>query len=807
MALVYLSIALVLGIYFGSQVPIPFDTALLAISIALFPAILLLVLRARRKPRHSGAIILGFICIALFIGGGLRFGTVPDGDDLQKYIGEENVTATGVIVEEPEATNTSVKLILSINEIDGEEASGILLVRTARYPSLEYGDLLSITGDLELPADDLDGFDYRAFLKRQGIYTTMYYPHVELVSKGQGPQPWQALYSFRHRLGEALSQSLPEPQGSMARAIILGLRHDIPPSLYEDFQRSGTAHLLAISGLHMSIIAGIILSVCVRLFGRHRPTYFIVTLGILWIYAILAGMSPSVMRAAMMISLYLLGAHLGRQRSGLPAVTFAAAVMVAIDPKILWEIGFQLSFGAVLGLILLAPAFQELLSRTRAPRLLADSFAYSLGAIVATLPLVAYYFGYVSLVSLLATFLATLALPAIIVVTVIVAFIGLFSPPAARIIGWIDWLLLKYTISVVQGFAAVPYASIELSKVKPWLVWLYYALLAAAMWVGSKIKRRLPGRNDDIAVLFDAPSLSSPAKWSVAILSIIAMLIWAAVFTAPDTGKLQVSVLDIGQGDAILVKSPSNQYILIDGGSAPELACLRLGETLPFWKHSIDMVVLTHGHDDHVGGLVEVLRRYDVEQILYSALYPVEETIRGEFDGKVAPPYEEFCEVIAGKGLEYTEARVGQTIDLGDGATIEVLNPPSDLVEGTDSDIDNNSVVLRVAMGEISFLLTGDLYWDGELYLVCERSTLDSTVLKVCHHGSKSSSRQYFLDAVSPYAAAISVGADNRFGHPGEEVVERLTDCVGDGLVFQTSERGTITFTTDGRRLWVETER
>jgi competence protein ComEC len=806
MKLVYISLAFVLGIYCGSRFYIPPGNGLLIIAALPFIAVVLQIIRIKFRPRGFGAFAILVACTIAFMLGTARFAAAPSGDDLQQYVGLEKVSVTGVVVEEPEATNTSVKMTVSVREIDGEEASGTMLVRTARYPTIEYGDMLRIYGDLELPSDDLEGFDYRAYLKRQGIYTTMYYPYVELVSEEQGPQPWQALYSFRHRLGEVLSQSLPEPEGSMARAIILGLRHDIPPSIYKDFQHSGTAHLLAISGLHMSIIAGIILSASVRLFGKRRPTYFIATLGVLWLYATLAGMSPSVMRAAIMISIYLLGAHLGRQRSGLTAVTFAAAVMVAVDPDILWQVGFQLSFSAVLGLILIAPPLKDLCSRTRAPRLFVDSFAYSMGAISATLPLVVYYFGYVSLWSLFATFFATLALPAIIVLTALVAFIGLFWLPAARVIGWVDWLLLKYTVTVVQGFAAIPHAAVEIAQVKAWLVWTYYGLLAVIMWLGSKIKRLLniqPSESDFIVI---APPMPAPAKWIIATLSIFAVLAWVAVFTAPDTGKLQVSVLDIGQGDAILVKSPTNQYILIDGGPTPELACLRLGEELPFWEHSIDMMVLTHGHDDHVGGLVEVLRRYDVKQILYSDLYPVEKTVIGEFDGKVAPPYEEFCKIITEKGLIYTEARVGQRIDLGGGATMEVLNPSSDLLEGTDSDIDNNSVVLRVAMGEISFLLTGDLYWDGELHLVCERSALDSTVLKACHHGSKSSSRQYFLDAVSPYAAAMSYGAGNRFSHPGEDVVQRLNTSAGGELVFATAERGTITFTTDGERLWVETE-
>jgi competence protein ComEC len=799
MTLVYISIVFVLGIYCGSRFQLPIGPALLTISAIFFAAILLQIIRTKRHVHKFGVITLGIVCIVTFICGALRFAATPINDDLQQYIEMENISITGVIMEEPEATNSSVKLVLSVREVQGKPASGNLLVRTSRYPSPEYGDLLKVTGALELPPDDLNGFNYRAYLEGQGIYTSMYYPNVELVSEGQGPQPLRAIYSLRHRLGEALRQSLPEPESSLARGILLGLRGDIPDSMNEAFQRSGTTHILAISGQNMAIIAGIVLSVATRLFGKHRPTYFIVTLAILWLYALLAGMSAPVLRAVIMISVYLLGIYLGRQRSGLTAVAFSAAVMIAVNPKILWQISFQLSFAAVLGLILLTPIFQDWLSRLKMPKVVSDSLAVGLGAILATLPLTAYYFGYTSLVTLPATFFASIVLPAIIMITAAVAIIGLVWIPAAQVVGWIDWLLLKYFVLVVQGFAAIPHASIEIGQVKAWLVWTYYGLLAAILWLSSKLSRLFP-RRDDPAKAFEPPPVPAPIKWGIAALMMIATVIWAVIFTAPETGKLQVSFIDVGQGDSILIKSPSNHYILVDGGPNPEATCLAMGEALPFWNRNIDIVVLTHQHDDHANGLVEVVQRYNVKQVLSppDQLYETE-------DSDYLPGSLELRNTISKNGVNCITAQAGQKIDIG-GAIIEVLNPPEAIYEDTDSDIDNNGVVLRVSMDEISFLLSADMYWDGELLLVCEQPVMQSTVLKVGHHGSKSSTRPYYLSAVNPQVAVISVGAGNRFGHPSEETIAKLNTYVGEDVVFTTMNQGTITFTTDGERLWVETE-
>lgn len=297
------------------------------------------------------------------------------------------------------------------------------------------------------------------------------------------------------------------------------------------------------------------------------------------------------------------------------------------------------------------------------------------------------------------------------------------------------------------------------------------------------------------------------AKWFIVPLAVIAVLVWVAAAMVPQGGSLSVSFLDVGQGDAILITGPSGQHILVDGGPSPERVCLELGEALPFWERSIDLVVLTHAHDDHVAGLVEVLQRYDVERVLYSAYYPIEQASGADYESEVSPAYAEFCDAVAERDIDCVAAQTGQVIDLGGGAAIEVLHPPDTFLEGTDSDADNNAVVLRVAMGDISFLLTGDLYWDGELYLLAGRAGLESTVLKASHHGSKSSTYPAFLQAVDPQVAVISVCADNRFGHPADEVMQRLVDWVGDGNVYLTSERDTVTFTTDGERLWVETER
>jgi len=283
-------------------------------------------------------------------------------------------------------------------------------------------------------------------------------------------------------------------------------------------------------------------------------------------------------------------------------------------------------------------------------------------------------------------------------------------------------------------------------------------------------------------------------KWLIAPLLIIAILIWLVVLTMPDN-KLHVSFLDIGQGDAILIQTPNHQNILIDGGPDPQKINLELSKKLPFWDRTIDLMISTQPQADHITGLVEVLQRYEVKQVLEPGV---------PYDSLI---YQEWLKLVEGKQIEHTIARIGQEIDLGQGIMIEVLNPPLKLFQGTSHDVDNNGVVLRLSSGKVSFLLTADIRQEAELELIGQRANLRSTVFKVAHHGSKTSTSAQFLAAVDPEVAVISAGADNPFGHPNTEVVERLIERLSGDKVYMTYENGTIEFITDGEKLWVKSER
>ena len=270
-------------------------------------------------------------------------------------------------------------------------------------------------------------------------------------------------------------------------------------------------------------------------------------------------------------------------------------------------------------------------------------------------------------------------------------------------------------------------------------------------------------------------------------------MVWIAILNMPDD-KLHVSILDVGQGDAILIQTPNHQNILIDGGPSPQAINIELGKKLAFWDRTIDLVVLTQPQADHVSGLIEVLRKYKVKHIIEPGITSSSLT------------YQQWRTEVGNNGIKYETAEAGQEINLGNGIKIEVLHPSSLLLQGTSDDSDNNGIVLRLSWNEISFLFTADIRQESECFLVAHRANLKSTVLKVAHHGSRTSTAPGFLAVVNPEIAVISAGYNNQFGLPNTDVVDRLNEQLGADKVYLTSKQGTIEFITDGQRLWVKTK-
>ena len=809
MRLLVLAAGFTAGVYLGGILDLPLP------AVALFGLSALLVTVASGMGRRG---VLPAFAVLAVLAGVARAGFGGDAgiEAYAAYHGQSGVRIEGVVIGDAETAGQSVRFTLAVESIAAEgmstEEPGRVLVTVRPSPELvrmrptapiRGGDRLRLTGTIEEPWRGTEDFDYPAYLARQGIAAVAPFPHVELLREAEGPGTWLA--EARRMLARSLDNAVPEPQAAMGQALLLGNRDNLPDDLLENFRVTGASHLLAISGLHMTVVLGIVLAVSSWAFGRRRQLYLVAPLVAMWGYALLAGAPPSATRAAIMGTVYLAAFALGRPRSVMPALGLAAAAMVAADPAVLSAVSFQLSFAAMAGIATLAEPIAARLrtvgrsgddrgdSSRPLVQLVASSAAMTIAATVTTLPLVAFHFERVSLVGLPATLVAMPVMPLVLVSHGAAGLAGLVSDTLAQPFGWFAWIMTAYLTGVVGLIARLPGAAFETGAVAPALVAVYYAAL-----LGICLRRWLVETAASVVDGFNAlrTALDRGVSWWIAgPVAALAALVWAVVPMLPD-GDLHVTFADVGQGDMAMVTTPGGRLIVVDGGPSPVVAARAVSDELPFWRRHVDLVVLTHPHRDHVSGLTEILGRYDVLRILE---HPV------TYDSGA---YEAWRAAVDVEGAVVTHARAGQSILTGDGVLIQVLGPPDSLIgDGSDADVDNASVVLRIVYGEVSFLLTADLFAPGERALVAGAASLDSDVLKVAHHGSRSSSTEELLAAVSPTAAVVSAGADNRFGHPHPETMEALGRYVAPGMVFLTGASGSVEFATDGQRLTVRTER
>ena len=283
---------------------------------------------------------------------------------------------------------------------------------------------------------------------------------------------------------------------------------------------------------------------------------------------------------------------------------------------------------------------------------------------------------------------------------------------------------------------------------------------------------------------------------AVPVAAIAALLLFGQFASAKSDGLLHVYALDVGQGDAILIVTPEGQQMLVDGGPDAETTLAAVASLMPPGDRSLDVVAATHLDSDHVGGLLGVLDRYRAGVVLQGVGAPQGSALRPQWEA-----------VLRDREHPTAVLHAGHRIQLGRNVTLETLHPPSDaLPAGVEKNANNGSMVLRLDYGEVSFLLTGDIEVDAERYLAgVAGDTLRVDVLKVGHHGSRTSTTQSFLELVNPRSAVISAGRDNRYGHPHGDVMRRLESAAGAERVFLTARDGTVEYISDGRTLWVKT--
>jgi len=573
MTLVYLAMGWCAGIWLAHQLwglgAIGCTTPVWAF---IGPALAAALAAGRFRPRTAGRLAAILICAALL--GAWRyqarpFAVCPAADRLAAYNGTADApayaTVEGVIVGYPDVRDTRtfyrVRADTLILAGRARPVQGDLLVQAARFPAFAYGDRVRAGGQLITPPV-FDDFDYAAYLSARGIHSLMRRGRLELIAAGRGHPFWAALYRLRAAGSDLLNRALPEPAAALANGMLLGIESGIPPAVDEAFKATGTAHVIVISGSNIALFTGVLMGLLGRRVGKTRAA-LPVALAVVC-YVLLVGADPPALRAGIMGILYVIAAALGRTSTAYVSLFFSALLMTLINPLSLWDVGFQLSFGATLGLILFTPALQSRVERFLARRLppervrqamgfLNDALIVTMAAQILTLPLIVYYFGRLSVVSLLANFLILPVQPAIMLGGMITLVVGLIWEGLGRIAAAVPWLFLTYTVAVVRTLAAAPLASVETGALGRAFAVVYGLILVA--WF---VRRSWP------ALYRRLPLPAHAGRWTLAALAAT----WLVVSTAnllPD-GRLHVIFISMEGGEAALVTTPAGRRAWIWDG-------------------------------------------------------------------------------------------------------------------------------------------------------------------------------------------------------------------------------------------------
>lgn len=723
---------------------------------------------------------LALVALAL---GGLRLSTAALNDTLSIWNDLGGLTLEGVVREAPALADASLQIRITVDTVErgGERfpVTGAALVRAPVNAAVRQGDRVRATG-LLTTARLIGDLDYGEYLARSGISSLMRDASVSVIGHEEGGLS-AALGSLRAALADAIAHALPPPQADLLIAILLGDESGITPQTAEAFAVTGTAHLVAISGFNMLVVSTAVQAVLLRL-RLPRKWAALLSVAVILLYTLLVGASPAVLRAALMSSLLVIGQSLRRRTFIASSLAFAVLIITAINPRALWDVGFQLSFIAALGIALLAEpltrasdtlAQRWLPAPLRSPvqRTVSPSLGTTLAAQLAVTPLIALVFGRVSLISPLVNLLVGPAQPALLLTGGAAALLALL-PFMPAVVFLPTFLALSYTLAVIGAFARLPWAEIAWYPGGGAVALFYIAFIAGGIVMAARppwllrLGRALQSRSVAVAALGAAAML---------------LVLMGARAAGWQDRQLHVWFLDMDSENAVLVRTPGGAHILIDGGGHPARLLTEIGSRLPFDGRTVELWALTQPAYARVRSASRLLDEYHVSQILTNGQAALDPALR---------------DVLARAG-QVAALQAGQSIQFSDGVVIEVLHPAS--VPASTAALPDGALVLRLIYGDVSMLLTGDLSASGQQAMIDGGFGVAANVLQIPAGGAEKSLYQALVDVVQPQAVVIQ----SRHDDPNEPAPRTLAQ-LGSAMILQTGAGGTVHLWSDGQRLWAE---
>lgn len=773
MELFFITIAWIFGIIWGLY---------LKISIVLFviPLIFLCIYLEIKKRVGLKRVIVLFLISALI--SNIKI-TLLEKEFNEKYqnIGE-NVEIVGTIISDPINKQYKNQYILKVEKINKNKSyKNTNLQLNVKKEQLNYGDKIIVKGNFEEAsrARNEGGFDYKQYLKSKNIYgiITIDKEDISFIKKNNVDVINLLANKVSNSMKIKIEQNLSNETSQLLSGILIGNKSNLQKEIQEDFKNSSLSHVLAISGMHVSyVMLGITFAISKIKFSKKVSK--IITILILLFFIILTGKTASVTRACFMSSYIILASMFHKKAHVLTSISISLLIILIINPYFILDIGLQLSYGGTVGIVLIYPILKKHKNKKedksrkvkkiiyKIKDKIIDTILITISANLIIFPIVLFHYNTMSFTFIISNLLISPIIGIIIILGFISVFVSYIISPISKIMFFVLQMFLNLLIQIAHFCAELPLSKVYFPTPKIYVIILYYLFLTYIILVKNKI--------------IAAKKINKKIFISFMIIVIILNLILNFI---PKT--FTISFIDVGQGDSMLVSTPKGKNILIDGGGSRDEATFDVGRQtlIPYLLNrgitKLDYILISHFDSDHVGGILSVLEELKVEKVIICKQEENEN-------------YKKFKEIIKNKKIKVYIVKKGDKLKIEENISLNILWPKDERIK--ENAINNNSIVAKLNYQNFSILLTGDIEKVAENEILKEyknSNILNANILKVAHHGSKSSSITEFLEKVKPQIALIGVGEKNTFGHPNDGVLKRLENL--NTKIYRTDEKGEIT--------------
>ena len=731
-------------------------------------------------------------------------------DKISSKIPEE-ITLQALVVSDGTEKEYKYTYTIEVNTINGKKLEkSIQLILDIKKNKIKnkcpkFGDVVEITGVYEEPniARNYKGFDYKQYLKSKNIYGTIDCVQYEIIANNKINIISNIINYVQNNIKENMSNILDEEQGALCIGILIGDRENISDITEDNFKKSNLTHMLAVSGSHITYI---IVALTTLLSKTNRKFSLIITIIFLLFFTVLTGFTASVLRASIMGILTLLASILHRKSDTINNLGISSIIILLYNPYLLVDAGFLLSYAGTIGIIFFSKKISVSLNKInlnlgnitqnnnrkilfiksiieKIILYVISSLSVTISANIVIIPIMAYMFSTISFTFWISNILAGSIMEVVTIFGFITYLISIVFPMLAEFLGIALNLFLTILLKIAEISSIIPGASIYI-KTPSLIMCVMYYLIIFILFNLKPIRQFI--RKKAIFRFLIIKAKKHKLKILVTIITVIILLNGIIYVTDKN---LKIYFVDVGQGDCTLIQTHEKKNILIDGGGS-EFVSFDVGESilLPYLLNrginKIDYMMISHFDSDHIGGLFYIMENLKVDNIIISR------------QGKNSENFKKFIQIISEKQINLIIVKRGDYVKIDDTSYFEILFPEEKQI--SDNVLNNNSIVAKFVSSNVTMLFTGDIEEIaekrlGELYR--NTNKLQADIIKVAHHGSKTSSTLSFLELVNPQIALIGVGADNNFGHPNEGVLERIKKL--GTQIYRTDQTGEVSIVID----------